>query len=1056
MSRRLDELSEEAARSLFRPSSLSIAALGENLTRLAELPGPVAAEFSEVAARAALDEEAFFEPFFLLAKDVLKEVQEASESLGALLGKGGLLYWSSSPSGEPEQVGEVSRLSASLRRARFAQSELTREVNVDLLRDASAARERLQELREQERQVSAQPPPKEALSALRSSLAGIERSVDSLLSKRTQWDLANFRDLALRALASSSLAWIESYDDLSDEQFAAVVATEVALERLQERTSPFGDLVALEADLTAVEVNSRLRLKGRAYDPNMLGRRRHQLGASELGQGEWLLTSNSLGKPVQVSSEPDLLYLGTGVRLPDTYFSSPSAWVGVPFQAEAENPLADLEEATVEALPELGDLANPLTSIDEVWLVWDSSAEEIRAYQATVTEWTLSGTDVVPGSANWDLVAATPYPGTLARLGLGVPLNSLRVLPAEGDLFVFGAEVYALQAGDVSDLSRDWISVPLDLASPLEGPVPVALIREGMLDEQSETSRWSLPSPGTSLTGRTLSWYEGQDLAWGVATELEEPDGGSVVISLSPSPELLGSEPGTPRAVDFFVGRVFEGQTPYFRLSEAAESSVGDRIVLDLPAPAGVPWSTALPDEAEGEYQLQVLQAFDTTLCASLLLPFDSLLPETAGTLWRGAATGQLILFRDPLLVFEVMQLRSDGIRARLLEGTLGSTWAGGPAEITSRRTSNVLQVYDPGGDPVDLYQALYSLIEDKTGAPVEDAVTLGLPFPRSLSFFVNGSPVTSSVLSRRSVQVSKELPLAAQDVSCELLCQDESQSRFATVAVRDPRSDFPALPYVIEEDSSVLCTDLDSKVTLTLEEGKISEVPSVVRARGTVRGSRTVVLTQGGAPGFGRYAWVERRLQDRDTPSLQRLADAIGNAVADRGRSRTTVITAANLLVEDDEAVLQVFGLPPERVEGMDLVILDGGARFRISSATSVPMGTKITTTSPLPPEEHQVALQETSLSRAWRELRAVQAYLRYLQDTLLRVESPYFTYLQPAVERLRSEGYSSAAEVLRSCDFEAWAAPFSSVQEDATLSEKVESLVQSLVVRREPPLGG
>lgn len=245
----------------------TLSALGKGLTPVGGSNELVFKEFAQLCARMALDPEAFYDAASISASQTAKKVERALETLEFLtVGPSGILQWSNATRVPNNSREEIERLLSEIRRARFARSELTETVNVDLIATAENAAIKLAEiLRTGGDGVTAVPSISD-LNLFLSTVEAMETDLNRFVSLRSLFENTAFSDIAIRRLLEGVDADLDRYlrqmEDTDDsdlqadaDALATIAALQVALEQLLTAPVSFGTLLVLEAFFDPVRFN---------------------------------------------------------------------------------------------------------------------------------------------------------------------------------------------------------------------------------------------------------------------------------------------------------------------------------------------------------------------------------------------------------------------------------------------------------------------------------------------------------------------------------------------------------------------------------------------------------------------------------------------------------------------------------------------------------------------------------------------------------------------------------------------------------------------------------
>lgn len=244
-------------------------------------------ELGFLASVMALDPQAFYEAADLALRRFRSQVAGARADLKKVLTQGpnSMLRWSPSSRGTAAElnIARILELQATIRKARFARTEVTDDVQEDLRLKAIAAAEELAELRRRPDVSAARLPDDSSLTALRETLLTVEQDVHTLLGVPEQWQEVPWREFAVRrflevfdADLQADVQVLGSPDPTAEDvdvTLAHIALGAEILERLLTAPTPFGQLLAPDVRLLRRRTTRELDIQLRPVPEVVLGRR---------------------------------------------------------------------------------------------------------------------------------------------------------------------------------------------------------------------------------------------------------------------------------------------------------------------------------------------------------------------------------------------------------------------------------------------------------------------------------------------------------------------------------------------------------------------------------------------------------------------------------------------------------------------------------------------------------------------------------------------------------------------------------------------------------------
>jgi hypothetical protein len=336
----------------------------------------------------------------------------------------------------------------------------------------------------------------------------------------------------------------------------------------------------------------------------------------------------------------------------------------------------------------------------------------------------------------------------------------------------------------------------------------------------------------------------------------------------------------------------------------------------------------------------------------------------------------------------------------------------------------------------------------------------------RSVSFFVNGSPIDAERVGENLVRLSRTFPVYNEPVPAELRARLEEESRRGTLTLP------AAASAELRLDSSHHYPLGDSRRFL-ISSGSVAlgDTDASVLYEYALTGDLSGPVARGGAREFGWWAWTVytlRELLKTSTPDFDELREDLGRAFSDLGVSRLTEYAAefveevgvgtnqvritfpgstppnAQILAGTDFE-LATAADPPIRVVSVDEDLLSSPSKQVVLTLTDrVPASTSAS---------DPVVLVNTTVAQAWRELQGLVTFLDSIYAALDYVVPPVERVVSAAAARLEAAGYAEAASAVRSARFSDWL-DTEGLSSRTDLADTLDTLVSSLLSRRRSPL--
>ena len=999
------------------------------------LPESVAKVFSDLCARCAMDRSAFYDPASLRASLLLRDLDRVQDSIASLVeGPSSLLQWSRSALFRQVSEEEIDRLLQLLTRSRFARSELTETVNVELLAAAKEAAERLAQLARGGNDVPLELPSSSALADVLERVSSIERALRRFLLMETEFRGAQFRDLLIRRAVDSLYASLAAEDNL--QRLAAAASLEALLERLLLSPEPFGDLLIMEAmsdpeEVSVVSEFSVTPLPSTGYPVQVLLQVDTTSPAPQIGPSEF-------AAPVSIRPVDDTVQSAGWARVQTQVAEGEGSFRGLPFfedggffNVDPSEPLdfVDNPDPLVSA-PSTPDPLDP-AHLDNLGL--GGTAGAFFVYEAQATSWDANGD---PDAAEWAQLAAGTVAGAY-QLNLGGPASSLGV-QAGAVIQVRAASSDPWQTfGSVSDPSSEWVL-------PAQSPPAVwdydsTAVYEWRALRPLSAGFSRLSGPGTGL------FVGAQVVLVGSSGLLPEQSFPRTLTEVGPGfiefdPPIASSLPNWAVRTERVPG------SAYVRYA-------GDLLPGDL-----------LYTEKDGD--LVEHRVILSAGAAAYILPplFDAGTPDPLVTWrYRGARAGYTVTARpaaDPPVSFTLVPEQA----GPTLEPLGGQDFTGevllsfSPAQETQR----LLPHQD--GDPVDIEADIRRMRRALQGLTASDDLLEQEPLRiERLTVLWRGRPTGAYLLGDGTIQVESRVPVGAPDEQATLLLRQGDVGPGSGLRVVDNRIGASVANQRLDE---ALLSDLASSRKALIERGEnpAHSDPGAPQPEGRIVFATPVTaairgpIAAGGAPQYGRYAWAWRRVQDRQTPDFRELREGIGRALLDLGDTRSRWAEGLSLAHGDEGFLLSgpsSWAPDPRLLEGMDVDIpglVSGDVPIRIKAAYPVSGGFRVRfqdrrmQDSAAAAPWSGVTLFRTPITDAWREIQSLLRYHGYLRASLEAVEGAARPFLAQAIEDLEEAGHPAAAEAVRECRFTDWVAGLDPGSV-AGLEETLESVVSQLL---------
>lgn len=1094
----------------------TITAIGTALSR-GETDEAVVRELALASAYMAADEHAFFDAASLFAEQVRERIRAALRACAELSdGPNSLLRWTLSSRIPRDRISEIDELIEQIRRARFAQNNLTEVVRDDLIAAAAAAADKLVLLLS--REEAADLPSLSELELLIELGLGCVGLVAQFQSLKAAFSSQRFTDIALLRVLESAEATLSSLSgrvsegerdiEAESESLATITALESATELLLAGITPFGTLLLPSADTTPQNANlsGTVRLvpvPERARGGQVLSAQisEHPTDASLRratlpAPGAWN-DSTSVEQALEVAHyenlwalgaftpQPKLLDRGTGTIAGDPYYPD----VIVPDPSGTGALLAGIAE--IERFVSVADLGSraPVAAYADKYAYVEGAPT--GAYYCDGLTWTLVVPDADFRRNRFLLADAFP-------LGDKYPTDSIRVYSGAAGLDLSVASVAAGPQVSTPGSYEARFGVLLDqhvsnseLSVSWEVRVASATTTNRLLT--AYTGTWLQNAPAAELLGQVVTVLQDDTWTHRYVTEVvesgdrveivldEDVQFGSAAYLFLPtirglnyprSPFVIARPTGTNDVLDVLPGDVIAAEVDGKTELRPVLHCAGDLVLLAAPLHTHPAFASEAPTLRSG-----------TTGKASLsqASPF-AYVPARR---FRGVSVGDKIVPLAPpdaTPVGETTPLSGEAYSVRALGA--GGIDVSPSSESTDPlpRTYGRTVVWPATDFSTDLFAVQTPDGEDKGISDLErtarrlkgaDDPTTQLDdvWPvRSVSFFVAGSPVDAERVGENMVRLARTFPVYGAPIPAELRARLEEESRRGDLVAPAPGTDVSlsgAYHYPLGGDRRFLLS------SGTLPSGTTD---ASVLYEYALTGPLSGPIAVGGAREFGWWAWVSYRLQQllSSPPDFEELREDLGRAYADLGATTFATYTATfveEVSADAKQVRVQFTDLPPNAaiLAGTDFTFASSSTALPVRVVSPGPDGD--TSAEDLLSTQEQailtltdrvilspgdaVSLRVTTVSQAWVEFRTLVTFLDSLYATLGNLVPPEERVLAATASRLDAAGFPKAADAVRGAQFSKWSAT-AELSLRADLADTLNTLVSSLLSRRSSPLSG
>lgn len=925
--------------------------LGSVLSRGREVPEVVAREFGLASAHAALEPSAFYDAAALAVAGAEAELTSALEALRRVAeGPNSLLQWCRASKGLGNPLAaSLEDLLAVVRRARFARSEVTEVVDAELF---AAARRAAEEISARLR--ASDPAVLPTTYELDSIVALVDVAVDaatSLTGLQARFSANDFRQAALlRCLEATEAQLVRiltetgaaSADASSEVNALAAVATLEALcEVLLAGTEPFGQLLVLEAVLTASTTN--LVEDVTLYPVPVLarGRRVTEAVIEDDGAGDGTLRARldvfsdgvfrgaDTEQEILVAGDEDLEYATTAIGVTPYLATGVASLVG---EANASS-FVSSSAPEISVFASAGALAAAFPAAGSTdKLAYVQSGPDVDLYYSDGVLWTLLASDV-------EYLGAYTLTGQGLALGQLAPVGTeLEIEKLSGSGPAFSATAVVTQSGRTGSggttALQTTFSVVTDayLSNAADCVCSVAVVDANSVSLQRtkririaatdryaafslafwQTGRLAIHSPGYGWTHARVVSIETTTVhttleldTWvraGAAriyrprlAEYDFPH--SLLARVTPvvTGESLDLRPGD------IVVVAMDGEEEVF----GVRAAVGDTAVMSQPVITAAEYREELA-AGTGEHALlpgderfvpRSARRFRRIRIGDKLVP----LPRVP---WRGS--GDVPGENE---TYTVVALRAaDGIRVRAETSITAPRQFSRLAVFASDAplTTQYLEARDGANRPVPLFDL------DRKARRLKFSDDPDVDFDDSdgytdLALFLRGRPEAAEVVWDSWLRVSTPVPVLADPLQGRLEIRATAESRRAVLTVGDNHvaervyARTGTYPTAVSLSATDVCDLEDTELRRQIRSGSFGDMGTplgrvaevlVTQAMPPTSSPLSGPVTRGGAREFPYWAWVVTRLRLllQAFPTTSELREDIGRALVDLGATDTKV----------------------------------------------------------------------------------------------------------------------------------------------------------------------
>lgn len=1073
---------------------------------------PVFDLMARLCTHVAIEDTAFYEAAAIVAADVRKDVRAVLEALAALSdGPSAILLWSPESRGGLPELKELQELLDRINRARFARNNIAETVSSELVSQARAA---ALELASRLRSTSVvELPRRSELELVVEGVGSVAIQVSRWLGMRPLFEAQRFRDLALLRVLENADVFLQTLqerivgstrDSEAEAEALAVVSNlEAAAEVLVARREIFGNLLVLDASVEPEEANvvveATLRpfpeevrgnrvISGRVLEGPTSGQRRVEL----VPPGTWN-DSEDFAQDIEVAHDENAFFFAEATPLTEVVASGTGSIEGQLFgpYGPGQDPSSPLW--TPVGAP--GSLPTGAEYAGTYAFVSVTSIDGDPAFSLYFS----------PDGFSWDLlqVESDPYGDRLLRadgFALGAsasPGDIIEITRVSGSGFFSGGPRFVETTG------RRFASTPYDddFAVSITGSVTTAtdvVVDWALLDPDSSTTTRVQIASGTVATEVPDQELRNQLVVvrYGTSTwthryilDIEDRFDGTRVLTFDtavPTDQEL--------TIYRFSNQVFP-QSQYIRVrtlnGDRLDLRVGDRLVRttgDVTTSYRV--LHCIGDVAAVDRPLHTTAPYADVLAAGGARIRDNHPEYESESPWQfiGFRRYRGLELRDRIVAlpvsspspgysnptgqeeYRIQELRQDAI----LCDVVGSE-SPEPLPRSYDRLAVVPKDLDSTTNLVQLVDAQDRVISvsglDRIARRIRSAENPGVQlddtFPlRSIVVILDGEPVDARRSSDTLIRLSRRVGLGSSGVPVRVSCRLDTESRRATLRIVDDDLRTGLSPSPGIDVSGAVLLDLGSGIPYGIRAGSFGSGSGVTDAlfSNEVTSGIQGPIALGGPREYAAWAYVEYKLARLETPDLAELREDLGRALADLGTvGGRQFVGEVVEVVDPDAATIRIrFGSPPPTagiVVGADVLVAgESSPPIRIvsveSPGTSAPSEVVATVTrAPGASVPVATVVRDSTIGQAWREIRAVTAYLDGVESLLEVLEVPEFQQISRIASQLDARGYSYAAEQVRVCNFSKWTDTFG-LSNRTDLADRVEALVASVLTRRTAPL--